>query len=69
MVLDMSQQGDQRNGSEEHLENQEANVTMEKYLSPGQHVKKKKNTDGMKAEQLYTSESDVDYPIKLHGSS
>lgn len=42
MVLDMSQQGDQRNGSEEHLENQEANVTMEKYLSPGQHVEKKK---------------------------
>lgn len=42
MVLDISQQGDQRNGSEEHLENQEANVTMEKYLSPGQHVKKKK---------------------------
>lgn len=45
MVLDMSQQGDQRNGSEEHLENQEANVTMEKYLSPGQHVKKKTQTE------------------------
>ena len=31
--------------------------------------KKKQPTDGMKVEQLYTSESDVDYPIKLHGSS
>lgn len=40
MVLDMSKQGDQRNGSKGHLENQEADVTMEKYLSPGQHVKK-----------------------------
>lgn len=64
----MSKQGDQRNGSKGHLENQEADVTMEKYLNPGQHVKKKP-TDGMKAEQLYTSESDVDYLIKLHGSS
>lgn len=44
-VLDMSKQGDQRNGRKGHLENQEAEVTMEKYLSPGQQVKKKRQKE------------------------
>lgn len=41
MVLDMSQQGDQRNGRKGYVGNQGAEVTMEKYLSPGQQVGKK----------------------------